>query len=107
MPKQNKIIVCICSDDQERRRMIQRMAVKLRLAMTPSEANKHIRSTPAYHDLNELYFVLIDTINLGAYPAITQQLYRMAIQGIAVVVGTKNLKPQFEFMCEIYNEGDI
>ena len=107
MPKHNKIIVCIASDDIERRRMIQRLVIKLGFALTPGDANKLIRNSPTDFALTEAYFVIAMIYNFNTSPATTHQLYRLAIQGIAVIVGVKALQPQFELMCETYYQGDI
>lgn len=105
--KHNKIIVCVSTDAQERRRMIQRVIIKLGFAITPGDANKLIRNSPRDFDLSEAYFVIADTYNLNESPHTTHQLYRLAIMGVAVVVGLKKLQPQYEQMCEVYNQGDI
>lgn len=107
MAKHNKIIVCISTDDTERRRMIQRLAIKHGFAQTPGDANKIIRTSPTDFDLNDAYFVLATTYNLNASPMTTNQLYRLAAMGVAVIVGLKKIQPQYEFMCEIYNQGEV
>ncbi len=107
MPKHNKIIVCVCADDTERRRMIQRLVVKLGLANTPGDAGKIIKMYPQDFDLKETYFVLAERYDLNSSPHTTQQLYRMALSGIAVVIGARRVQPQYEFMCQIYQEGDL
>ena len=107
MPKQNKIIVCVATDDTERRRMIQRLAVKFGLALTAGDANKLIKQTPYDYDLSEAYQVLALNYNLNTSPSTTHQLYRMATQGIAVIVGVKKLQTQYEFMSETYYQGEI
>lgn len=107
MPKQNKIIVCISADDQERRRMIQRMAVKLGIALTPGDAGKLVKLYPQDYDLTSAYFVLAERYDLNSSHHTTQQLYRMALAGIAVVIGARRVQTQFEFMCEIYHDGDV
>lgn len=107
MPKPNKIIVCISTDDQERRRMVQRMAVKLGLALTPGDAGKLIKMYPQDYDLTSAYFVLAERYDLNSSHHTTQQLYRMALSGVAVVIGARRVQHNFEFMCEIINEGEI
>jgi len=105
--KHNKIIVCVCSDDHERRQMVQRVAIKLGFALTMSDANKVVRHTPRDFDLSESYFIIAASYNLNESPHTTHQLYRLAIQGVAVVVGVKRLQPLFEPMCYVYYQGDL
>lgn len=107
MPKQNKIIVCVSTDDMERRAMVQRLIIKLGFALTPGDAGKIIKKSPEDFDMSSAYFVFATHCNLNSSPNITHQLYRLAIQGIAVVVGVKTLKPQHEMMCEVYYQGDV
>ena len=105
--KRNKLIICVGTDDQERRRLIQRVAIKLGFALTPGDANKLIQNSPRDFDLSEAYFVIAHTYNLNESPHTTHQLYRLAVQGVAVIIGVKKLQPQYEQMCEVYNQGDI
>lgn len=100
-------MVCISSNDHERRRMIQRLAVKLGFALTPGDAGKIIKMYPQDFDLTSAYFVLAERYDLNSSVHTTQQLFRMAMNGMAVVIGSRRVQTQFEFMCEIYNEGDI
>ncbi len=99
-----KIHVCIAQDEQERKRMISRLALDMNLALTPSDAVKLIRPSPFDFDLNSAYIVLATTFNFRHSPQTVNQLYRLAASGIAVVVGVKRLQPEFEFMCQIYNQ---
>ena len=105
--KHNKIIVCVSTDDMERRAMIQRLIIKLGFAITPGDAAKIIKNTPEDFDMSSAYFVFATHCNLNSSPNITHQLYRLSIQGIAVVIGVKTIKPHHEMMCEVYYPGDI
>ena len=107
MPKHNKIIVCVSTDDSERIAMIQRLLVKNGLALTAGDARKIIRQTPSDFDLSSTYFVAASHYDLGSSTIITPQLFRLASSGILVIVGVKKIKPIFEFMCEAYFQGDI
>ena len=107
MPKPNKIIVCMSADEHERRRMLQRMAVKIGLATTPGDASKLIRMYPQDFDLTSTYLVMAERYDLNSSHHTTQQLYRMALSGMAVVIGARRVQPQFEFMCEIIQQGEI
>lgn len=107
MAKQNKIIVCVCTDDTDRLNMIKRLAVKKGLATTPGDAQKLIRQSPIDYDLTESYLVLASDYNLASSAMTTHQLYRMAVSGICIIVGAKRLQPAYEFMCEAYYQGEV
>jgi len=105
--KQNKIIVCIATDDSERQAMIKRVLVKKGLANTPGDAGKIIKPSPNDYDLADCYYVAALDYNLASSPLITHQLYRLAASGVLVVIGTKKLQTNYEFMCEPYYQGQI
>ena len=102
-----KIHVCIAQEEAERRRMISRIALDMNLALTPSEAAKLIRPTPFDFDLSNAYIVMAATFNFRQSQHTVHQLYKLAISGIAVVIGVKKLQPEYEFMCQIYNQNII
>jgi hypothetical protein len=102
MKKSNKIIVAVSPDRNQRAAMIARIAVNLGFARTPGDAGKIIRQTPYDYDLANCYFVLAETYNLRESPLTTQRLYELAATGIAVIIGTKKIPPEMEFLCEIY-----
>lgn len=105
--KQNKIIVCISSDDAERLAMVRRVLVKKGLANTAGDAAKLIKPSASDFDLSDCYYVAGALHNLASSPGITHQLYRLAASGILVVVGAKKLQANFEFMCEYYYQGSL
>lgn len=108
MPKkENKIILAVSTDERERRAMIQRIAIELGFAITPSDANKIIRTAPQDYDLVNSYFVLASTYNLRESPITTHRLYELAARGIAVVIGVKRLYPEHEFMSHPYYPSDF
>lgn len=100
--KLNKIIVILSSDDTERRRMIQQRLVKMGLALTTGDAGKLIKPTVDDFELQECYYVAAQKFNFTASPFNTNQLYRLAASGVAVVVGAKKVPREYEFMCEIF-----
>jgi hypothetical protein len=102
MKKNNKIIVAVSSDRNQRVAMLQRIAVDLGFAKIPGDAGKIIRQSPYDFDLANCYFVLAETYNLRESPMTTQRLYELAATGIAIVIGTKKIPPEMEFLCEIY-----
>lgn len=103
MPKkQNKIIVAISGDEKERKAMIARIAVDLGFAITAADAAKIIRPTPIDFDLVNSYFILASSFNFRESPITTHRLYELAARGIAVVIGTKRLYPEHEFICDAY-----
>lgn len=102
--KQNKIIVAVHPDEQVRRRIIQRILVKLSFANTPADASKLIRPTVHDIDLAECYYVCAATHNLRDSPITRQRLYELAARGMAVIIGVKRLQAEFEFICEAVYE---
>ena len=53
-------------------------------------------------DLSRAYFVLADLYNFRESPITTQRLFELAARGIAVIVGTRRLPPEFEPFCTAY-----
>lgn len=103
--KQNKIFVAISPDDQARRLIMQRLLVRLKFAVTPSDAGKLIRPSVYDIDLNDAYFVCADNFNFRECGEITRQrLYEMAARGMAVIVGVRRLPREFEFICQAIYE---
>jgi hypothetical protein len=98
--KQNKIIVAVHTDNKKRTEILQRLAVKLGFARTPSDAAKIIRTSVYDIDLSEAYFVLSDNYNFRESPITTQRLFELAARGIAVMVGVKKIPKEFEIFCE-------
>lgn len=102
--KQNKIIVAVHQDEQVRRKIIQRILVRLNFAITPGDASKLIRSTVYDFDLAECYYVCAATHNLRDSPITRQRLYELAARGMAVIIGVKRLQAEFEFISEAVYE---
>lgn len=98
--KQNKIIVAVHPDAQERRKIIQATIVRLGLAITPVDAAKLIKPTVYDFDLQQCYFVCAELHNFRDSPITNQRMYEMAARGMAVVVGVKHLQREFEIISE-------
>lgn len=100
--KHQKIIVAVEPDDHLRRRILQRLIIDFGFAVIASDADKLIQ--PTVYDmepLNSRYFIFAHTHNFRKGGSHTnQQLYQMAVSGIAVIVGAKKLPPEFEFICQ-------
>lgn len=107
MKKQNKIIVAVSADPEERRKMIRKIAVELDFAKTAGDAGKIIRATPHDYDLNKCYFVLAEDYNFRESPTTTGRLIELAARGIAVVVGAKRLPREAEIFTESIYPNDI
>ena len=102
--KQNKIIVAVHPDEQVRRKIIQRILMKLSFAVTPGDASKLIRPTAYDFDLSDCYYVCAANHNLRDSPITRQRLYELAARGIAVIIGVKRLQAEYEFICEAVYE---
>jgi hypothetical protein len=100
--KQNKIIVAVHTDNKTRTEILQRLAVKLGFARTPSDVAKIIRASVHDLDLLDAYFVLADNYNFRESPITTQRLFELAARGIAVMVGAKKIPKEFEPFCEAH-----
>lgn len=104
MIKQNKIIVAVNSDPKIREKILKRLIVERGFAITPSDAGKLIKPTVNDVDLIKAYFVIADNYNFRDSPITRQRLYELAARGIAVILGTRKLQAEFEFICEAYFE---
>jgi len=102
MQKQNKIIVAVSSDPVIRKKILQKLAVECGFALTPGDAGKLIKPTPYECNVPGAFFVLCHLHNFRQSPAINQQLYEMAARGMAVIVGSKKLPAEVEFITEAY-----
>lgn len=98
--KSKKIIVCVAPSEAERVKMMQKVIVQLGFALINSDALKLIRKTP--HDFErDSYFVFASTYSFRDSPITTNQLFERAVIGEAVVIGSKKVHPQYEYMCKI------
>ncbi|MDR1343938.1 MAG: hypothetical protein LBJ39_01160 [Tannerellaceae bacterium] len=100
MKKSRKIIVAVSPDSALRQRMIRRLVVNLSFALTPGDAGKIIRNTPYDFDLANCYFVFAGTYNLRESAITTARLYELAATGTAVVIGSRKIPHEMEFICE-------
>lgn len=98
--KQNRIIAVVSPDPKIRERMIKKVLVDLGFATIYSDAGKLIKKTVHDIDLGNAYFVVADNYSFRENPITQQRLYEMAARGIAVILGTKNIPPEYEFICE-------
>lgn len=102
--KQNKLIVAVHPDAEQRARILRKIIVDLGFARTQSDAGKLIKTTIDDYDLSRAYFVIADNFNFRESPITQQRLYELAARGIAVILGTPRLQREFEFICEAYFE---
>ncbi len=100
--KPNKIMVAVAADRETRSKLLRRIAVDAGFATTPGDAGKLVRPTVHDFDLTRAYFVLADLYNFRESPITTQRLFELAARGIAVIVGTRRLPPEFEPFCTAY-----
>lgn len=107
MKKENKIIVVVDPDPQQRRVLIAKIAVRIGFARTTSDAMKIIHTTPFDYDLNTAYLVLAGTYDFRSSPITTQKLFEMASRGLGVVIGVKRLPKEFEYFTRVYYNEDF
>ncbi len=99
MPFEKVIYCCIHDSPTIRRKMIAVQATRMGLAAVPSDALKIVRHELYDADLQSDYILLFDTVNLASASWIVQTLYRRALMGAPVVIGTKRIPKGMEFMC--------
>ena len=105
--KRNKSIVALCPDSNIRERMERKLAIQTGFAKTEQDARKLIRTNATDYDLASSYFIIANNYSMRRSPETTQKLYRMALSGIAVIVGVSRIYPEHEFMCDIYSPDEI
>lgn len=105
--KENKIIVVVSPDTDERQQVIARLAVRLGFAKVPSDAIKIIRRDISSIDLSTVYFILCNSYNFRGSVVTTQRLYELAARGICVVVGVKSLPREYEMISQVIYPGDL
>lgn len=105
--KENKIIVAVAPDAQQREQMIRRIAVELGFALTPSDAAKIIRQDIYSFDLSQAYFVLCNNYTFRSSVITTQRLFELAARGIAVVIGVRTIPRELEFFCKSFYPSDF
>ncbi len=104
MTKQNKIIVAVSSDSDKRLQILKRLVVEKGFAKIPSDAEKLIAVSISDINIQDAYFVICDNVNLRDSPITRQRLYELSARGMAVIIGTRKLSTEFEFICEAYYE---
>lgn len=102
--KQNKLIVAVHPDTNQRIEIMRRLIIKHGFAFTRTDANKLITSGVHAADTIGAYFVIADNFRFHESPLTLSRLYQMAAQGIFVLLGSKTLPRQYEFICEAYFE---
>lgn len=100
--KANKIMVAVSPDTSERTKMLCRIAVDCGFAKTASDASKITRPSPYDFDLSNCFFVLAENYNLRDSMVTTQRLFELAASGLAIIIGTRKIPPEMEFLCEVY-----
>jgi len=105
--KNNKIFVVVSPDQDERMRMLSRLAVRLGFARIQSDAEKIIRHSIGDFDLATSYFVLCRDYSFRGAVLTNQKLYEMAARGICVAVGVRYVPREYQFLCDSYYPEDF
>lgn len=100
--KVNKIMVAVSPDNSERTKMLHRIAVNCGFARTAGDASKITRPSPYDFDLSNCFFVLAENYNLKDSMVTTQRLFELAASGLAIIIGTRKIPPEMEFLCDVY-----
>lgn len=102
--KQHKIIAIVSKDDKVRRSLLKKMIAAKGFATSLSDAEKLIRPSVYDYDFTEAYFIIADNVRFHSNTILIQTLYRLAVSGLAVIIGTTRIPSQYEFMFEVHHE---
>lgn len=105
--KEYKIHVVIAASQDERERLMAKLAVRLGFAKIPSDGRKLILRDIYSVDLSTVYFVMCSNYNFRGATITNQRLYELAARGILVLVGVRSLPREYEFICTAYYAGDL
>jgi hypothetical protein len=105
--KDNKVVVCISPDAEERASMVAAVALGRGFARTQNDARKLVRPFTHDFDLNTTYFILATTHNFKFSDLPFHTLVQQAACGMCVVIGAKSVPVEFAFCCTIYRPTDF
>lgn len=105
--KEYKIHVVIAASQDEREKLMAKLAVRFGFAKIPSDGGKLITRDIYSVDLSTAYFVMCSNYNFRGATITNQRLYELAARGILVVVGVRNLPREYEFICTAYYANDL
>lgn len=100
--KQLKIIVAQSNSPQERVAIMRRLLIHYGFAYTATDAGKLINSDVHNIDLNSAYFVVADNFKFHESPITLQRLYQMAAAGVFILLGSRSIPRQYEWICEAH-----
>jgi len=107
MQLEKKIMLCVDSDAETRKKMISKLAVQMGLAIIPSDSSKLIKSDIYDVDLENDYIILCDNVDLSGSDRILHALYRRAALGAPVIIGAKKMNKVAEFMCCVHYSSNL
>ena len=100
LKRASKVIAVVCADDKQRKAIVRKIVVDLGFAITPGDAGKIVRASPHDFDMSNDYFIFADYYNFRKSPMTSARLCKLALTGMAVVVGCTRLPEEYEPFCE-------
>ncbi len=107
MIREKTVFCCVSPDLATRRKMIARLAVKMKLATIPSDAMKLIQGNIYSMDLMNDYIILCDTVDVTESSWVARTLLRRALMGAPVVIGVKRVTKNLDVFCSILHPEDL
>lgn len=103
-----RIFLVVAPDEQQRRQMVETLAVRHGFALTRSDARKIIRSGLDEQILVEdPWFVLAATVHPRVSTQVYIHLYRIALSGRFVLIGASRVPRDMDFMFEVVTPADL
>lgn len=95
-----KIKAVVNPDQMVRQKIIRRILVENKFALSPMTAKDLIMPSIDDVDLHNAYFIAADNYNFNDSPATNLRLVQAAAMGMLVVVGCRKLPAQFDYITE-------
>lgn len=104
----NTICLCLAADEQQRRMMVETLAVRNGFALTRADARKIIRPDTDERVLAENpFFVMSATIHPRCSLKVYAYLYQIALSGRFVAIGAVRMPRDLDFMFTVFTPGDF
>lgn len=100
-------MVAVSADPEERKALVCRLAIEYGFARTPSDAAKILIQNIYDIDLAGAFFVICDNYNFRGGVITTQRLYELAAKGICVIIGSRSIPREYQFICSAFYPSDF
>lgn len=105
--KENKLMLAVSADPDERSALVRRLAIECGFALTPSDAAKIITQNIYDIDISKAFFIIADNYNFRGGVITTQRLYELAARGICVILGVRSIPREYQFICSAFYPSDF